>query len=128
MTLQKGLEGDNLNLMQKYIAAPVALRLTIQKLYAAITPNVVTNAIPDAVTALQPIFEPRLDANSTDAWYVFADPSQVDTIEYCYLEGQEGMYFETQMGFDVDGLKFKIRHDFGAGVIDYRGMAKNVGA
>jgi hypothetical protein len=100
----------------------------LQKLYAGITPATVAKRVPEAITALQPIFEPRLDSNSATAFYVFADPSSVDTIEYCYLEGQEGMYFETQMGFEVDGVKFKARHDFGAGVIDYRGMAKNVGA
>lgn len=127
MTLQTGLEGDKMNLMPKYLAAPVALRLAVQKLYAAITPASTSNAVPAAITALQPIFEPRLDSASATAFYVFADPSAVDTIEYCYLEGQEGMYFETQMGFEVDGIKFKARHDFGAGVIDYRGMAKNVG-
>jgi hypothetical protein len=128
MTLQTGLEGDKLNLMPKYLAAPVALRLTLQKLYSGIYPATISNTVPEAITALQPIFEPRLDSNSATAFYVFADPSSVDTIEYCYLEGQEGMYFETQMGFEVDGVKFKARHDFGAGVIDYRGMAKNIGA
>lgn len=134
MTLQKGLEGDNLNLMPKYIAVPVALRLTTQKLLTVV-PTILTvtsgvpavNAVPDWVHQLQTIVEPRLDANSQTGWYIFADPGQVDTIEYCYLEGQEGMYFETQLGFDVDGVKFKARHDFGAGVIDFRGMYKNAG-
>jgi hypothetical protein len=128
MTLQLGLEGDNLNLAPRYIALPIALRLAYQKLTSPITAAQVSNAVPSSVYSLSPIFEPRLDASSVTAYYVFADYAQVDTVEYAFLEGQEGMYFETQMGFDVDGIKFKARHDFGAGVVDYRGMAKNVGA
>jgi hypothetical protein len=128
MTLQKGLEGDNLNLMSKYLLVPVSLQLTVEQLFSGINPTQTSNVVPSMVTSLNRIYEPRLDANSATAFYVVADPSQVDTLEYCYLEGQEGMYFETQMGFDVDGVKFKARHDFGAGVIDYRGLTKNVGA
>jgi hypothetical protein len=128
MTLQKGLEGDNLNLMSKYLLVPVSLQLTVEQLFSGINPTQTSNVVPSMVTSLNRIYEPRLDAISATAFYVVADPSQVDTIEYTFLEGQEGMYFETQMGFDVDGVKFKARHDFGAGVIDYRGLTKNVGA
>ena len=52
----------------------------------------------------------------------------IDTFEYAYLEGQDGVYTETRIGFKLDGMELKIRHDFGAGVIDYRGMYKNPGA
>ena len=75
-----------------------------------------------------PICEPRLDDNSATAWYLFADPAQIDTVEYCFLEGQEGVYFETKQGFEVDGVEMKARMDFGAAAIDFRGMQKNSGA
>jgi hypothetical protein len=135
MTLQTGLEGDTLNLMPKFIAAPINLRLTIQRLLQtkALILTVTNGTAPSAdaqpswINDLTPIFEPRLDAADGTGWYLFADPSQVDTVEYAYLEGQEGMYFETQMGFEVDGVKFKARHDFGAGILDYRGMQLNDG-
>ena len=55
--------------------------------------------------------EPRLDDNSATAWYLFADPAQIDTVEYCFLEGQEGVYFETKQGFEVDGVEMKARMD-----------------
>jgi hypothetical protein len=38
---------------------------------------------------LSPIAEPRLDAASETAWYLAASPSQIDTIEYAYLKGQQ---------------------------------------
>jgi hypothetical protein len=127
MTIQTGIEGDTLNLNPKFVIAPIALRMVVERLMSPLFPAAFANAVPTMVSSLTPVFEPRLDANSTTAWYLAADPSQIDTVEYCYLEGQEGMYFETQMGFEVDGIRFKARHDFGAGVIDYRGLYKNAG-
>ena len=55
-------------------------------------------------------------------------PNQIDTIEYAYLEGQQGAYIETRNGFDVDGVEIKCRLDFGAKAIDWRGLYKNPGA
>ena len=57
-----------------------------------------------------------------------ADPSTIDTIEYCYLEGQQGVYIETRQGFEVDGVEIKARLDFAAAAIDYRGLQKNTAA
>jgi len=77
---------------------------------------------------LQVIVDARLDANSATAWYLAADFNQIDTIEYAYLEGQNGVYIESRQGFDVDGMEIKARLDFAAKAIDYRGLYKNVGA
>ena len=86
--------------------------------------------VPEWVRSLVPVVEPRLDAatSSATAWYLIADPAQIDTVEYCYLEGQQGVYIETKQGFEVDGVEIKARMDFGAAAIDYRGMQKNAGA
>jgi hypothetical protein len=74
------------------------------------------------------IAEPRLDAASALSWYMAADPAQIDTIEYCFLEGNEGVYLESRMGFDVDGVELKARIDFAAKAIAHRGFWKNPGA
>jgi hypothetical protein len=50
------------------------------------------------------------------------------TIEYAYLEGQDGAFLETRHGFDVDGVEFKVRHDFAAKAVNYRGLQKSAGA
>ena len=47
---------------------------------------------------MTPISEPRLDTASATAWYLAANPAQIDTIEYAYLEGQQGAYIETRNG------------------------------
>ncbi len=77
---------------------------------------------------LELLVEPRLDAASEAEWYGAADPNRIDTIEYCYLEGEEGAYLETRAGFNSDGVEMKVRLDFGAGLIDYRGLYKSSGS
>lgn len=47
---------------------------------------------------------------------------------YAYLAGQSGPRTETRMGFNVDGMEIKVSEDFGAGVVDYRGAARNHGS
>jgi hypothetical protein len=55
------------------------------------------------------------------------DPGQSDTLEYAYLEGNDGPFIETRLGFEVDGMEIKCRHDFAAKVIDWRSFSKNTG-
>jgi len=130
MAKQKGLDGVTvLHVQPRYLAVPVALQLTAFQLVAAnLAPAKSADLVPDYIRALTPIAEPRLDAASTTAWYLFASPDQIDTIEYAYLEGQDGVYIETRQGFDVDGVEIKARLDFGAKAIDWRGLQKNAGA
>jgi len=130
MAKQKGLDGiTTLNVQARYLAVPVALQLTAFQLVASnLAPAQSANVVPEYIRALTPIAEPRLDAASATAWYLFAAPDQIDTIEYAYLEGQDGVYIETRQGFDVDGVEIKARLDFGATAIDWRGMQKNAGA
>jgi hypothetical protein len=130
MAKQKGLDGITvLNVQPRHLAVPVALQLTAFQLVAAnLAPAQSANVVPDYIRALTPIAEPRLDAASATAWYLLASPDQIDTIEYAYLEGQDGVYIETRQGFDVDGVEIKARLDFGAKAIDWRGMQKNAGA
>jgi hypothetical protein len=130
MAKQKGLDGVTvLNVQPRYLVVPVALQLTAFQMIAPnLAPAKSADLVPDYIRALTPIAEPRLDAASTTAWYLFASPDQIDTIEYAYLEGQDGVYIETRQGFDVDGVEIKARLDFGAKAIDWRGLQKNVGA
>ena len=34
----------------------------------------------------------------------------------------------TENGFDMDGVRIRVRHDFGAGWVDWRGWFRNPGA
>ena len=125
---QVGIDGVTiLNIQLKYIIVPVALITDAEQLVTAITPAQSSNVTPEFYRALTPVAEPRLDANSAAVWYMAADPAQIDTIEYCYLEGQDGVFLETRQGFNVDGIEIKARLDFAAKAIDWRGLYKTVG-
>jgi hypothetical protein len=117
-----------LGLTLAYVALPTDLEEVLDELLANIAASSATNSVPDSIKRLQYIVEPRLDESSAIAYYGFCDPSQIDTIEYAYLAGQQGVYVETQMGFEVDGMQIKVRHDFGCAAIDHRGCYKQPGA
>jgi hypothetical protein len=72
--------------------------------------------------------EPLLDANSSTAWYLAANNSQVDTVEITFLEGEQSPVLESEWDFDKDVYKNKVRQTFGVAPIDYRGLYKHNGA
>jgi len=43
-------------------------------------------------------------------------------------QGQQDPYIEQQTMFKNDAIGFKCRHEFGVGLMDYRGLYKNPGA
>jgi ATP-dependent protease ClpP protease subunit len=128
MLLQKGKEGRYITVRPKYLIVPPGLEAAALKVTNA---AIVASSARDANVigpSLTPIVEPRLHDADANAWYGAAEPSTVDTIEYAYLEGHEGVFTETRQGFEVDGVQVKCRHVFGAKAIDFRGLFKNVGA
>jgi hypothetical protein len=138
MALQKDPDGKTyLNIMPRILLAPPTLWATVEQLLGNITPNATASVVPTRIQGLQAVVEPRLEggvtldgttySGSSTAWYLAADPAQIVSVEYAYLEGGEGVFTETQQGFEIDGLKVKVRLDFGAKALDYRGISKNAG-
>lgn len=129
MRRQTGPQGTKLNLIPRFAAVPTVLETALLQMIAPINiaSSDVTKVVPEWVRSIVPIVEPRLDDNSTTGWYLIADPAEIDTVEYCYLEGQQGVYIETRQGFEVDGIEIKARMDFAAAAIDYRGLQFNAG-
>jgi hypothetical protein len=130
MAKQTGLDKKTvLNIRPAYLVVPASLELAAEQLIAQnLVPAKTGDVVPQSIRTLTPISEPRLDAVSLTAWYLAASPAQIDTVEFAYLEGQQGAYIETRNGFDVDGVEIKCRLDFGAKAIDWRGLYKNAGA
>lgn len=127
MLLQKGIEGRYITVRPQFLIVPpeleeVALKATNAAIIAA--KGVDLNVVGVSLT---PIVEPRLHDGSATAWFGAAAPGTIDTIEYAYLEGHEGVFTETKSGFEVDGVQIKCRHVFGAAPIDFRGLFKNAG-
>lgn len=126
---QKGLEGRPINLSAAYLLVPRGQRLVeARKLMTAITPDETSNVNVYA-NDYQIVTDIRLNPDSgNDPWYGVASTNRIDTIEYAYLAGFENPFTEARMGFEVEGLEIKCRHDFGSGIIDHRGFYKNPGA
>ena len=81
-------------------------------------PNIVNGLFRDIVDS------PRLSGTRR---YLFADPSEAPVLEVAFLDGQEEPWLEQEMGFTVDGSRYKARLDFGTAAIDYRGAVTNAG-
>ncbi|WP_421885159.1 prohead protease/major capsid protein fusion protein [Methylibium sp.] len=132
MRLQKGLQSEELNLAPAYLIVPATLEQTAYQLtssnYVPATKAEVNEFRQGGRTAVEPVVEPVLDANSTAAWYLAASNQQVDTVEYCYLDGAEGPFIESEPGFEVDGISWKARLDFAAKAVDFRGLYKGAGS
>jgi hypothetical protein len=127
MRTQTGLDGITIvDATPRYLIVPAALENTAMKYLASLRPTAVADVNPFAGT-LELVVDPRLDAISATAWYLAADQSIIDTIEYAYLEGADGPMIESRLGFEVDGMEMKVRLDFGGGVLDYRGLYLNAG-
>ena len=132
MRLQKGLQSEELNIAPQYLIVPATQEMLA---YQFTSPNYVPTAASGineyaagGRSALEVVVEAYLDANSTTAWYLAANSAQVDTVEFCHLEGATGPVIESEMGFEVDGMSMKCRLDFATKAIDFRGFYKNPGA
>jgi hypothetical protein len=126
MRKQVGLKGRKLNLTPSFlIVGPDNESAANKYTSASFVAAKASDINPNYNTSLEVVVDPRIDGKS---WHLAATPALVDTIEYAFLEGEEGLFTETRQGFEVDGLQIKARHVFGAKAIDWRGMYKNAGA
>lgn len=132
MRKQVGLSSEPLNITPSFLIVGAELEQTAYQLTSANFTPTQTSAINEfrqgGKTALEPIVEALLSGSSTTAWYLAADANQIDTVEYAYLDGSEGLYLESQVNFNTDGVEFKARLDFAAGAVDHRGLYKSNGA
>ena len=116
-----------LNLRPKTLVVTPKRKIAAQKLLGSISATKSGDFNP-FVNAVDLIVEARLKpAAGTEPWFLFGDPKAIDTFEYAYLDGEEGVIIETRNGFDVDGLQIKGRIFFAAKAIDHRNMVKNAG-
>lgn len=127
MRLQRDIDGGSrINVVPKYLVVPAALETKGEQVLTAIQANSVAAANPWP-GKLELAVDPRLDDKAPGAWYLAADPA-FGTVEYSYLDGATGPDVVMTDPIEVDGLKVRARLDFGAGILDWRGMWRNPGA
>ena len=120
-----------LNIEPSFLIVPKALEGTGKVLQNAqydpagsagtLTPNTVAGTFETVADA-------RLDADSATEWYMAANPNMADTVEVAFLDGQQAPYMESQDGWNSDGVEYKVRVDFVAVPLDFRGLYKNHGS
>lgn len=127
LRVQKGLaDKDTLNLSARFIVCGPDKETELEQfLSGAFVPTAAASAIPASMRSLQPIVENRISGN---AWYLFGDFNIIDTFEYAYLEGQEGVFVASKVDELSGDMELGARHDFGWAMIDHRNTAKNQGA
>jgi phage head maturation protease len=111
------------DVVPKYLVVGAAKETEAEQVLASITAAAPSDVNP-FTNKLQLVVDSRQVGNS---WRLFADPSIHPVLEYGNLEGQDGLFTDTQVGFEVDGVAFKVRTDIGAGAIDWRGTYMNPG-
>lgn len=126
MRKQKSKSGHYLNLGPEFLVVGPDKELEAFQFTSSQYVPAKNSDINDSRNAsLTVIVDARITGNQ---WYLYAAPGVVDTFEYAYLEGEQGVFTETREGFEVDGMEIKARLVFGAAWIDYRGVYKNAGA
>lgn len=122
MRKQTGPGGGLITVTPSHILIPSELETSVEKLLTAI--QAMTTADVNVFSKLIPVVEPRL--TSATRWWLFA--SNMEGLEYAHLAGAPGPQIETRHGFTVDGVETKVRLDFGAGFVEWRGSYTNAGA
>ncbi len=124
---------DPLELTPRYLLVPEELYVTASQVTASLVDPALNNATPNPFgqngeNPLTPISSSRLSTNSTTQWYLAADPSQTDTVNVTFLEGQETPQLEEENEFDTGNRRMKVTQDAAAKVIDFRGLFRSSGA
>lgn len=131
MRLVKGLNTEVvLNLGPKYLLVPVALEIPSRQLLQSmgeIADNKSSAVIQPFHGQIQVVSDAELDSNSSVKWYVTADPSQIDSIQYRFLEGQETPVQTSWYDPEKATRHIMVEQCFGVAAVEWRGIARNAG-
>lgn len=108
----------------RYLLVSPALETAAETMLATLASTTVAEVNPFA-GRLQLLVDVHLSGN---AWWVFASPDQLPTLEYAYLSSAPGPQLSTREGWDVLGVEMRCVFDFGCGVQGYAGSYLNPGA
>ena len=120
---------DILNLIPRYLIGPPSLETVIRQLVmSAYDPTASQFMMYNTAGTLIPVIEPLLEADSVTAYYLWADPSQIDTVEVTFLAGQEIPQVRQFVNDRSLSQSFIVLQSFGAKALNHRGMQKHAGA
>lgn len=124
MRRQTGINGRPISVQPKFLLVPPELETSAEQLLATIQPTKAADVNPFG-GKLDILVESRLI--DPHRWYLVGDPNVIEGLEYSYLQGSEGPQTDSRYGFEVDGVEVKVRLDYGAAFLDWRGWYTNAG-
>lgn len=123
---------DFLNIQPRFLLVPVGKEdMAREIVMSPYNTDTAAQLKPNSIKSwsqLDVISDPLLDANSTTAWYLIADPMDAPLLEVRFLDGQQTPYVASEEEFMTDAVRWKVRLDYGVAANDYRGGYKNGGA
>jgi hypothetical protein len=127
-------DGRVIGLRPRSLVVPAALEQTArgilnsQQLWRDGTADLQPSGNPLEGLNLELVVEPRLDAASATAWYVWADSSAGGMLA-AFLGGVPGIKVEEQpQPFNLLGIQFRAYMDFGISMGEHRAIIKSDGA
>ncbi|HLX58760.1 MAG TPA: Mu-like prophage major head subunit gpT family protein [Ktedonobacteraceae bacterium] len=131
MREQTNFAGKRLGLRPSFLVVPAELEFTAMVVTkSAGVPGSNNNDINPMLGYVVPIVSPQL--SSTTQWFFAADPKVIDTIEIGFVGGQvnPALFIQDQplfgLNFTQDVISYKIRHEYGGAVMDYRGLYRGI--
>jgi ATP-dependent protease ClpP protease subunit len=119
-----GIDGAKLNVVGRILLVGPDKETQAQQVVAPIQAQQAGNVNPFSGT-LTVVTSPYVTGN---AWYLFADPSDLPCFIHGFLSGYEAPRMRTDEPFGQQGMAMSVEHDFGVGAIDHRGGFRNTGA
>ncbi len=131
MREQTNYAGKRLGLRPRYLVVPPELEWTAMiATKSAGVPGSPNNDINPMLGFVTPIVSPQL--TSTTQWFLIGDPREIDTIEIGFINGAVNpMLFIADnplfaSSFYQDVVAFKVRHEWGGVVTDFRGAYRGI--
>jgi len=127
MKEQTNASGKRIGLKPSFVVVPPELEFAaLQLMKSGGLPGGNLNDINPILGYCEVIVSPQL--TNTLEWFLVADPRMVDTVELGFVGGQVNPVLLVQdqplfgMNFTQDVISYKVRHEYGGAVVDYRGF------
>lgn len=131
MREQTNFAGKRLGLKPTFLIVPPELEWTAMvATRSAGLPGTNNNDINPMLGYVTPIVSPQL--TDTRQWFFACDPRVVDTLEIGFVGGQVNpvLFIQDQplfgLNFTQDVISYKIRHEYGGAVLDWRGLYRGL--
>ena len=127
MREQANYAGKRIGLRPRYLVVPPELEfVAMVATKSAGVPGSPNNDINPMLGYVTPIVAPQISSGTQ--WYMVGDPREIDTVEIGFVGGQvnPALFIQDQplfgLNFTQDAITYKIRHEYGGCVVDYRGL------